>query len=359
MYLLLGLPLGLILTLLARGGGRWVETIYAKGIHTFFEKTIGYLVGLLPFSLTEWLVVTAVLGVLIYIAFVICWLIRNKAAWKHILYRAFVNLLCAGSVAYFVFVITMGLAYYRASVTDYIDIEVREYSVEELTEVTEWLAEQTNLEREKLDEDASGVSLLSSDWWETSAEAQKCFNKLDDIYSGIGTVSTRNKPMVFSEVMSATLTMGVYFPYTFESSINSDISDHTIPVTMCHELSHVKGFMKEDEANFIGFLACMQSERADFRYSGYMLAFTYALNELAGEDYAAAATIAQTVSAGVVRDDEAESEFWSQYRNTVVSETTSEIYNTYLQSNDQSDGLKSYGKMLDLVIAWYQAEVKE
>ena len=164
--------------------------------------------------------------------------------------------------------------------------------------------------------------------------------------------------MVFSKVMSSTLTLGVYFPYTFESNINIDVPDHTIPATMCHELAHVEGFMREDEANFIGFLACMQSDRPDFQYSGYMSAFVYALNRLAEEDYDAATVIANMVDDGVVRDDRAESEYWSQYRGTAVSETTGEIYETYLESNDQSDGLKSYGKMLDLVIAWYQSEVK-
>ena len=117
--------------------------------------------------------------------------------------------------------------------------------------------------------------------------------------------------------------------------------------------------MREDEASFLGFLACMQSDRPDFQYSGYMSAFVYALNRLAEEDYASAVKIANIVEDGVVRDDAAESEYWSRYRNTAVSEATGEIYETYLESNDQSDGLKSYGKMLDLVIAWYQTEVKE
>ena len=357
MYLLLGLPIGLLLTFLARFGS-WAEDIYAKGVHAFFENTVGRLVSLLPFSVTEWLIVAAVLGAVTYLVFVIIWLCRNKSAWKHILYRTFINVLCAVSLSYFLFVITMGLAYYRKPATEYMDLSVRQYSVEELKEVTLWLAKSANTEREKLSEDENGVSVLSSDFWETSAEAQRSFNKISEKYPKIGQVSARNKPMVFSKVMSSTMTLGVYFPYTFESNINIDATPYTIPATMCHELSHVKGFMREDEANFIGFLACMLSERADFRYSGYMSAFVYALNRLANEDYAAATEVAKTVSAAVIRDDNAENKYWDQYEDTVISETTGQIYNEYLQSNNQSDGLKSYGKMLDLIIAWYQTEVK-
>ena len=35
---------------------------------------------------------------------------------------------------------------------------------------------------------------------------------------------------------------------------------------------HLKGFMREDEANFIAYLACRASDSAAFRYSGAMLA---------------------------------------------------------------------------------------
>ena len=359
MYLLLTLPVGLLLVLLARGGGNWVEKIYARGVHAFFENTIGRFVSIFPFSLTEWLILLAVLGTGTYAVFVIIWICKNPVIWKHILYRTFINVLCSVSLAYFFFVITMGLSYYRTPASEYLDLSVRQYSAKELKEVTVWLAERANETRAQLKEDEQGVSvLLDEEFWNTSAEAQASFNKISNTYSEIGTVSARNKPMVFSKVMSSTMTLGVYFPYTFESNINVDVPAYTIPATMCHELAHVKGFMREDEANFLGFLACMQSQRADFQYSGYMSAFTYALNRLAEEDYAAATAVAQTVEDGVIRDDMAQEEYWRKYNGTVISQSSGEIYETYLESNNQTDGLKSYGKMLDLVIAWYQTEVK-
>ncbi len=359
MYLLLGFPLGAVLILLAKWEQSWVEQIYARGVHAFFENTLGRLVSLLPFSLSEWLILAAIVLAVGYVIYVIFMLCKRQEGWKHILYRAFVNFLCVASVAYFLFVITMGLCYYRTPASQYLSLPVREYSVEELTEVTLWLSQKANEERQKMKEDASGVAKLQDEtWWQTSAEAQACFNKMAEKYSGIGKVSARNKPMVFSGVMSRLMTMGVYIPYTFESSINVDMTAYTIPATMCHELSHVKGFMREDEANFLGFLACMQSDRSDFRYSGYMSAFGYALNRLAAEDYDAAVVVANNVSAAVARDDNADHAYWQQYRGTVIAESSGEIYDAYLQSNDQQDGIKSYGRMLDLVIAWYQLEVK-
>ncbi|MFR5730890.1 MAG: DUF3810 family protein [Clostridium sp.] len=37
--------------------------------------------------------------------------------------------------------------------------------------------------------------------------------------------------------------------------------------------------MREDEANFIGYLACVSSENEAFRYSGYLTGWVYAGND--------------------------------------------------------------------------------
>ena len=44
---------------------------------------------------------------------------------------------------------------------------------------------------------------------------------------------------------------------------------------MCHELSHLKGFIYEDEANFIGYIACTDSDDPLFQYSGYLSVLSY------------------------------------------------------------------------------------
>ncbi|MFQ8979614.1 MAG: DUF3810 family protein [Waltera sp.] len=41
------------------------------------------------------------------------------------------------------------------------------------------------------------------------------------------------------------------------------------PATMCHELAHIRGYIYEDEANFIAFLACVESDDSTFQYAGY------------------------------------------------------------------------------------------
>ena len=131
------------------------------------------------------------------------------------------------------------------------------------------------------------------------------------------------------------------------------MTDYNIPLTVCHELSHLRGFMQEEEANFIAFLACCESDTADFQYGGYMLAWIHCMNLLYRMDYDAWEEIRLTLSEKIEADLKANSTFWDQY-DGAVAEVADQINDTYLKANGQSDGVKSYGRMADLVVVYYQ-----
>lgn len=352
-WLLLLAPLGLILTLAAKLNSGWVESIHAKYVYPFFANTLGWLLSLVPFSVLEILILLLFAGALFYIVWVIVGVCRHKAAWKGRLYRFGLNALAAASVVYFGFVLFMGLNYYRASIAEYLDLTVQKSTKEELYDLCELLVNDCNFYRAQLEEDETGTALLQEgDFYETADSARNAYAALEQEIPVLAAVDVRNKPLLTSKLFSMTLTTGIYIP--FESGINVDVPAYTVPATMCHELTHFRGFMREDEANFLAYLACMDSEQADFRYSGSLLAFEYAFNALYSEDQELAKEIALQCDAGILRDIQAEDDYWEQYRDTVVSQVSGEIYNGYLQSNNQESGLKSYGEMIDLLLAYYR-----
>ena len=55
------------------------------------------------------------------------------------------------------------------------------------------------------------------------------------------------KPVLFSRALSHCNITGIFFPFTLEANVNTDIPDYSLPSTMCHELAHLSGFMREDE----------------------------------------------------------------------------------------------------------------
>ena len=64
-------------------------------------------------------------------------------------------------------------------------------------------------------------------------------------------------------------------------------------------------------------------------------------------------------SLGVLKDIRANSEYWQQFDDTVISTVSDKINDTYLKANAQTDGVESYGRMLDLLLAKYREDNKD
>lgn len=72
---------------------------------------------------------------------------------------------------------------------------------------------------------------------------------------------------------------GYYFPFSMEANYNNVMYISNKPFTMCHELAHTRSYIYEDEANLIGYLACIGSDDLFFRYSGYLGLLNYVNND--------------------------------------------------------------------------------
>ncbi len=189
-----------------------------------------------------------------------------------------VPLLIAVCIA-FLCVTNYGTNHRRYSFAAVSGLTVRESSAEELYDLCVTLTETANALREDVQEDENSVFTLSGSLQDDARRAKTIFNALHADYPTLYTAGTP-KAVVFSEIMSYLDISGIYCPFTFEANVNVHMDDVGIPFTMCHELSHLSGYMREDEANFIAFLACIRSDDADFRYSGAFLAMVNASNAL-------------------------------------------------------------------------------
>lgn len=355
MYILTLIPLTVILVILARVSNVWIERFFVPFIYRPLSYIVGGFVSLFPFSVTE-IAVVILAGLSIwYIVRVIIQIVKQKSAWKHHLYKMLINVLCVGAIALFLFEICMGLNYYRAEAKDYLSLEIKKSTTQELYNLCVMLAEDMNKYRAECENDQNGIAVLSDkNRFETSDSARSAYKKMTEDFPILKGADIKNKPLISSKFFSMCLTTGIYIPYTFESNINVEVPVYTIPSTMCHELTHSRGFMREDEANFFGYLACTYSDRADFKYSGAYLAFDYAFSELYDDDITLAKKVAKMLDSGVINDINYESEYWDKYFGTAVAQTTNKVYNTYLEANGEESGTKSYGEMVDLLLAYYR-----
>jgi hypothetical protein len=146
---------------------------------------------------------------------------------------------------------------------------------------------------------------------------------------------------------------GIYSPFTVEANYNRAMPPGDIPFSICHELAHLCGYAREDEANFIAFLACRESGVADLHYSGLLNTLTYVLNALYAdislEEYRG---LYQKLPEQVLRDLQQNAAYWRSFAGP-VSELSSKVNDVYLKANNQPEGIKSYGRMVDLLLAYY------
>ena len=170
-------------------------------------------------------------------------------------------------------------------------------------------------------------------------------------YPELGGYYPKAKPVLTTWYLSSQLLQGVYSPFTVEANYNNGMPEQDKPSTICHELSHLKGFMREDEANFVAYLACRASEDPQFRYSGSTLAYIYSGNALYAQNPAALRKVREKLCDQAVRDLLDHNAYWDTYRGK-ISEVSDKVNDVYLKANAQEAGTKSYGRMVDLLLAW-------
>lgn len=242
----------------------------------------------------------------------------------------------------FLYTACCGVNYYRRPFSSYLNLDVRESSVEELTALCEYLTEKVN---ETVDDTPYSAA------WNT--DARRAMSGLARQYPQLAGGYPRPKGLWLSWILSVQQLSGVYSPFTVEANYNRDMTDYNIPHTICHELSHLRGFMREDEANFIGYLACIQSDSKAFCYSGYLTGWVYAGNALAAQDPETYYSLYGLLNEKTKSDLRENNAFWDRYEGK-VAEVSNQMNDVYLKINDQQDGVKSYGRMVDLMLAYYR-----
>lgn len=359
-FLLLLTPISLLLIFLARVSSHFSEQIYAKHIYKWISQLVSIITGLFPFSVAEILVILLPLVILIIILRFILRMIFDKRDRGEHLIKGILNVLCTASILVFLFTILGGLNYYRYPFTSYSNLEIRESSVEELFDLAQNLMLEANeLRAQALATDDQGVFKLSVSDVALAKLTGEAYQLLAEDYPVLGGTFGAPKPILLSKLMSQTEITGIFIPFTMEANVNVDVPDYSIPFTMMHEQAHQRGFMREDEANFIAYLAGMKSDSVDLNYSSTMQALIFVGNALYEQSPELYFMIREGYSDDVVKDIRANAAYWQQYEDTVISTVSNKINDTYLKVNAQSDGVKSYGRMLDLLLAKYRSENAE
>lgn len=327
-----------------------VEQLYSRGLYPRIAAGLGTLTGWAPFSVAEALL----LGCLGAFPFGIRALVRRlrepETSRARRLWSLLGKTLATCAAGYGVFLLVWGLNYRRLPYATLAGMEMRPATAAELRSACETLVRESNALREGLGEDAAGVMRLAGGRAEALARAAAGFAQAGESQPALRLRTSSPKPVFFSTPLSYLGIAGIYVPFTAEANVNGTVPDPDLPFNASHELAHSQGFAREDEANYLGYLACRLHADRDFRYSGLLAASLYAQAALAGEDREAYRALEDRRSPAVRRDVGALRAWSERYRGR-VSRASRAVNHAYLRSQGQADGVRSYGRMVDLILA--------
>lgn len=237
------------------------------------------------------------------------------------------------------------------------------YSKKEIALLRDYIVERCNELAQEVARDDSGVPYYEGDLVKASADAMRMLGK---DYKQLSGFYVTPKYLTCSEFFSQQYIMGYYFPFSLEANINSVMYITNVAPTVCHELAHTKGFINEDDANMIGFLACIQSDDPFLQYCGYLSVLNYVNNDFYEsinknkKTYQSHVRISDAVADDnifLTKEDWTEVEKKAVVKTETVKKVSNAFTETTLKLNGVEEGMQQYHKVVELLLAYYDGEL--
>ena len=231
------------------------------------------------------------------------------------------------------------------------------YTKKNLATLRDYLVEQCNTLADQIDRDEQGTAVYSGDLIAESVHAMETMGQQYDRLSGYYVTP---KYLKCSEFFSQQYIMGYYFPFSMEANINSVMYITNVAPTVCHELAHTKGFIFENDANMIGYLACIQSDDTFLQYCGYLSVLNYVNNDfyksVNKSTYKKHVRISDRVADDNVfltREDWQAVEKTAVVKTSTVKKVSNNFLNTNLKLNGVDEGIQQYNEVVNLLLDYY------
>lgn len=408
--------LGIVAFMAALNAVAWVSTafcdFYVRNIYPLWLNTYGRIMGMVPFSVGEMMIIIGLIATAAAVIFGLTAVIlssagndtqlcmRNKSCaakvskrrsgrstplllgFRHIDVYSRIMKICRGYLAgymwllagvFIVMTLNCFIPYHCSSIENkyglfnriaaddplLMQLLAKDYTVEELGQLRDYVVIKTNELAKQVDRDEEGNIIYPENMEEIAIESMQNLSRDCDQLAGF---YPKPKQFTFSGFFSQQKMKGYFFPFSLEANYNGLMHEINRPATICHEFAHLKGFLFEDEANLIGFLACKNSSDLTFQYSGYLSILNYVNNEFYdaigrnNEVYASHVKVSPQVKAENVFLEE---KAWKKVeekailKTEVVDKVSDKFTQTTLVMNGIEDGALSYTRVVGLLLHYY------
>lgn len=332
-------------TLFAKNNPEFISKYYAP-VSKWLSGVMSAFWSVIPLSAAELMIAAAVIFSITLIVFII----KRKISFLSFLSTVILTI----SIVVGFSQLAWGLNYYAEPLADSLGIPVSRYTEEELMDAAEYYIQKANEYALFSERDEAG-NIYSGSFSEINQKTITAYENLSKEYPFFKGQYYPAKGFLTSGIFIRFDITGMYTPYSGEANVVLKTAPLSMPFTVAHEFAHRLAIAPEDEANFAAFLACTYSKDINFLYSGYYMAFVYCYNALPS---GLRAELWNELNPTLKADIEAVSEYYKQYESK-ASEIGNKVNDTYLKAMNQQSGIKSYGEVVDLLIAYYQQNAGE
>ena len=245
-----------------------------------------------------------------------------------------------------------------------LDFQSKEYTLEELAGLRDYVVIKTNELSTMVNRDDAGNIIYPDNMEELAIDAMlnlsKDYKQLEGFYP-------TPKQFTFSGFFSQQKMKGYFFPFSMEINYNAMMHKINRPATICHEYAHLKGFMYEEEANMIGFLACVNSPDVTFQYSGYLSILNYVNNEFYEalnknhsiyNSHVRISPLVKSENVFLEKETWVKVEEKAMIKTEVVDKVSDKLSETTLVLNGIEDGMLSYTRVVGLLLHYYDGSIE-
>lgn len=316
-----------------------------------FRAAVSTVTSILPFSIAEILLLTIPVWATLIIFFAVKQVKKGTKNGVRYLNCIF-SILCIFAIC---FIWTYSSGYSTTTIDKKLGMKREKVSASELYETANWLAEEINSLAPSIDYDDMGASIMPYSYSKMSKKLCDGYDVFVDKYGVVRNFKSKIKPILLSEPLTYTHISGIYSFFTGESNINVNYPDFIVSSSSAHELAHQRGIAREEEANFVAFLVCINSDDTFLQYSGYLDVYQEVMNALYSADKEFYKQASSKLCYEAYMDRVSYAKFFEKYKDSKSSEISSSLNNSFLQANGQEAGTKSYGMVTDLTVAYYKS----
>ncbi|MBL4770080.1 MAG: DUF3810 domain-containing protein [Planctomycetes bacterium] len=327
----------------------WVEHYYSQGLYPRLRGLLSWVSGPFSFSLAEALTVVAVVLFLTWGSLGLHKARRDATGLARAILAGGLRTVRVASGAFLAFLLLWGVNHGRLPLAVSAELPPVEDPVEALQSLCQQLV--SDLNRDGTQDRPSGAFEVFGPDGAVHARLSLGLAKLAKQVPSMGGEKPNLRTLTAWPLFARLGISGIFIPFTGEAHLNGGQPPCSLPFVAFHEIAHQRGFAREDEANFLGWLLCEFSGDPHYRYSGNLAVFSIAIRSLRRSDPEQASRWVGELPEPVLKDLRAIQDFWNSYESP-ARKISMRVNDAYLKSQGQVHGVRSYGRMLELMFSY-------